>query len=73
MLNETSETTQQNHRARLRDFVEGAPFRYSVLAIIGFIAAILGLETSTTVMATAGGTLELLDNVILGNFVAELA
>ncbi len=64
---------RQDHRARLRDFVESPRFRYPVLGLIGINAAILGLETSPSVMQAAGEALVLLDHIILWIFVAELA
>lgn len=60
------------HRAWLREWVESAPFRYTILAIIFINAIILGLETSPDVMSSVGETLHLIDKIILGIFVAEL-
>ena len=65
-------TDPQDHRARLRVFVESTQFRYPVLGLIGVNAVILGLETSPTAMAAVGETLLLIDHVILWIFVAEL-
>ena len=73
MRDDISPSEEQDHRARLRDFVECAPFRYIILAIIGFNAVILGLETSPSAMAVAGDTLHWLDTIILWIFVGELA
>ena len=73
MRDDIAISEQQDHRARLRDLVEGARFRYTILAIIAVNAVILGLETSPSVMAVAGTPLHLLDTVILWIFVAELA
>ena len=69
-ITETAETL--GHRAWLRGWVESAPFRYTVLAIIFINAIILGLETSPSVMASMGDTLHLVDKIILGIFVIEL-
>ncbi|NKB19767.1 MAG: ion transporter [Alphaproteobacteria bacterium] len=60
------------HRAWLREWVESAPFRYTVLVIIFINAIILGLETSPGVMASVGDTLHLIDKIILWVFVVEL-
>ena len=72
MRDDTSLIAEQDHRARLRAFVESPPFRYTILAIIGINAVVLGLETSPSAMAMAGGVLHLLDVVILWIFVGEL-
>ena len=61
-----------DHRARLRNFVESARFRYPVLVLIFINAIALGLETSSTVMSFAGDALYFLDRAILVVFVAEL-
>jgi voltage-gated sodium channel len=61
-----------NHRAWLRVLVEAPQFRYPILGLIFINAIILGLETSPSVMAKAGETLNLIDHVILWIFVAEL-
>ena len=44
-----------------------------IMALIVFNAVTLGLETSQTIMARYGEVLHLIDRVILGVFVAELA
>ena len=62
----------RDHRARLRNFVESARFRYPVLVLIFINAIALGLETSDTVMQVAGDALYLLDRTILVVFVVEL-
>ena len=59
-------------RAWLRDRVESAPFRYTILVIIFFNAILLGLETVPSVMKKMGDTLHLVDQIILGIFVFEL-
>jgi voltage-gated sodium channel len=73
MSDDISPSETLGHRARLRDFVESAPFRYTILAIIGINAVILGFETSPSVMSVVGGALHLIDKVILWIFIAELA
>ena len=73
MRDDTPFSEEQDHRARLRDFVESPPFRHTILAIIGLNAVVLGLETSPSAMTVAGEALHLLDTVILWIFVGELA
>ena len=73
MRDDTLISEQQDHRARLRVFVESPRFRYTILGFIAVNAVILGLETSPAVMAVAGGPLHLLDSIILWIFVGELA
>lgn len=62
-----------DRRARLAAFLDSAPVRDGLMGVILFNAAILGLETSETVMARAGGLLHLLDRICLAIFVLELA
>ena len=70
---DTTETVENlGHRAWLREWVESALFRYTVLAIIFINAVILGLETSPGVMVLVGDTLHLVDKIILWIFVIEL-
>jgi len=63
---------EQNPRARLRDWTERPVFRYTILGLIGLNAVTLGLETSPSVMAVAGGLLTALDMMVLAIFVIEL-
>jgi len=58
---------------RLRTFIEAPATKRFVIAVIVFNAVILGLETSDTAMAAAGGLLRVLDNAALAVFIAELA
>lgn len=60
-------------RARADAFVSHPLFRNFILGVILFNAAVLGLETSQTVMAVAGPAIELLDRLCLAIFVAEIA
>lgn len=60
-------------RARADAFVSHPLFRNFILGVILFNAAVLGLETSQTVMAVAGPAIELLDRLCLTIFVAEIA
>jgi voltage-gated sodium channel len=60
-------------RARLAAWLDSAPVRRAVMAVILFNAAILGLETSEAAMARWGGLLLALDRACLAVFVAEIA
>lgn len=60
-------------RARLRELVEGPLFQRVIIVLIIVNAAILGLETAPSIMATWGPILLALDAAILWIFVAELA
>lgn len=60
-------------RTRLRAFIEHPRVQGSVLALILFNAALLGLETWPPAMAAAGDLIHGLDNAILAVFVAEIA
>lgn len=53
-------------------WLDSAKVRNFIIAIILFNAVILGLETSQTVMAQAGGIIIALDHLCLAIFVAEL-
>ncbi len=57
----------------LRNFIESPIVTYSIISLILVNAAILGLETSMTVMAAIGEYLILIDKIILVIFVIELA
>jgi voltage-gated sodium channel len=59
-------------RAQLAAFLEGDRFTNAIIAVIIFNAILLGLETSPTVMSTAGSVILLLDRLCLGIFVVEL-
>ena len=72
MVNVVEPSGNLGHRAWLRECVESAPFRYTVLVIIFINAIILGLETSPHIMGSMGETLHLVDKIILWVFVAEL-
>ncbi len=60
-------------RARVQDFVEQTRFQQTVMAVIVFNAITLGLETSPTLMDVHGGTLHLIDRVVVVIFVVELS
>jgi voltage-gated sodium channel len=59
-------------RLRIKSFVELPRFGQFILALILINAVLLGMETSTALMAQYGSTLLLLDKVLLGVFVVEL-
>lgn len=52
---------------------ESRLFQFLVIAAIVFAGVIAGLETSADLMAQCGSLLHLLDRVILGIFIAEIA
>jgi voltage-gated sodium channel len=68
-----SETSPLTARGRLAALVEAEPFQRAVTVLIVINAIALGLETSDVVMARWGGALVLLDRLVLGIFVCELA
>jgi len=58
---------------RLRAFINAPSTERVIMALIVFNAVTLGLETNQSVMAQWGGMLHIVDRVILGIFVLELA
>ena len=58
--------------ARAGAWVESAPVQWVITALIVVNAVVLGLETSETIMASAGPALLLLDRAILAVFVIEI-
>ena len=60
-------------RDKLATFLDNPLFNMLILAVILFNALLMGLETSPTVMAHAGGVITALDKICLVIFVAELA
>ncbi|HEY9050488.1 MAG TPA: ion transporter [Gammaproteobacteria bacterium] len=66
----TSAILSRQHIAR---WVETPPVQYYIVGLILINAIVLGLETSADIMATWGGLLVAIDNVILAAFVVELA
>ena len=60
-------------RQKLENWVDSAPFRNFVIAVIVFNAILLGMETSETLMARAGSLIFALDKLCLAIFVIELA
>ncbi|WP_036489904.1 ion transporter [Pseudovibrio exalbescens] len=59
-------------RARLRALIESKRWEYTIVTLIVINAVTLGLETSQTAMAAAGGFLITVDRLILSVFVVEL-
>lgn len=60
-------------RQRLGELIERPRTQFIIMALILINAVILGLETSETAMANWGPLLLLIDQVILGVFVVEIA
>jgi voltage-gated sodium channel len=60
-------------RAVIGDWLERPLVRNFIIGVILFNAVILGLETSSSVMAQVGGLILLLDQICLAIFVAEIA
>lgn len=60
-------------RMKIARWVESSSVQMTVVVVILINAAILGLETSPTVMASWGGLLLALDKVCLGIFIIEIA
>lgn len=59
-------------RARLAAWLESAPVRNSIVAVIVFNAVVLGMETSPPIMAAAGPVVIALDRACLGIFTVEI-
>lgn len=66
------DTSPGPFRARLQALVERPRVRQAITALICVNAVTLGLETSETAMAAAGGLLLTLDKLILAVFVLEV-
>lgn len=60
-------------RERMREVVENPRVQGAIIVLILVNAALLGLETSPSVMAATGGFIVLLDQAILAVFVVEIA
>lgn len=56
----------------LKTLIESRAFEYAITALIVVNAITLGLETSSSAMAAAGGLLGAIDSLILAVFVVEL-
>lgn len=57
---------------KLEIWLDSPVVRNTIMAVILFNAVILGLETSATVMESAGGLIHILDRLCLGFFIVEL-
>lgn len=68
----TAEHAGDDLRSRVARLVVSAAFQHGVTALILLNAVSLGLETSGSVMAQIGPTLELVDAILLWLFTAEL-
>ncbi|MBL8390481.1 MAG: ion transporter [Candidatus Accumulibacter sp.] len=62
-----------DRRQRVRAWVEQPRVQNFIIGLILVNAVLLGLETSTSVMAMAGGPIVMLDYTILAVFVGEIA
>ena len=64
--------TQMPLRQRLLDFIEHAKVQQFIISLIIINAILLGLETSSNVMAMAGSAIRFADQIILLVFVVEI-
>ncbi|RFA29830.1 voltage-gated sodium channel [Alkalilimnicola ehrlichii] len=72
-MDEALETTQpQTFRQRVGEWIEGAWARNVIVTLIVLNAITLGLETSPTAVAYAGGFLRGVEHFVLGVFVVEM-
>ncbi len=60
-------------REQVQKLVESDAFQRTIIAVIVVNALTLGLETSETIMASAGGLLHALDRLMLAIFIVELS
>ena len=60
-------------RQKTAQILDTAWVRNFIIGVIVFNAIILGMETSKSIMASAGGLITMLDNLCLAVFVVELA
>jgi voltage-gated sodium channel len=67
-----NELPASDARQRVRAWVEQPRVQNCIIGLIVLNAALLGLETSASAMAVAGGLIVLLDRAILGVFVVEI-
>ncbi|MDZ7871630.1 MAG: ion transporter [Rheinheimera sp.] len=72
MMENTLQPAVGSLRTRIQTFVELPRFGQLILLLILLNAVLLGMETSTALMAQYGSTLLLLDKLLLGVFVVEL-
>ncbi len=66
-------TAPDGFRTRLANWLDSAPVRNSIVAVIVFNAIILGMETSDSLMNAAGPLILALDRACLAIFVIEIA
>ena len=68
----TGGAVEAGWRARLAGWVESPPVQNAIVGLIVVNAVTLGIETSETAMAVAGGALRLVEQLILAVFVVEI-
>ncbi|OYW54340.1 MAG: ion transporter [Hyphomicrobium sp. 32-62-53] len=73
MADATAAANGENRTERLRAILESQRFQLFIIAVIIINAATIGLETSKTAMAAAGGLIYALDMVALAIFIVEIA
>ena len=71
-ITEPTDQTTLTLRGRLAAIIDSPMIRNLIFAVILFNAALMGLETSTTVMMRVGGFIHMLDTICLAIFVVEL-
>ena len=64
---------QLNTRERIGAWVESKSVQHAIITVIVLNAIVLGLETSNRLMAGYGEVLVILDHIMLGIFVVEIA
>ncbi len=69
----TPDISSRSWREAAQAWLDTPIFQRTILALIVINAVILGLETSTSVMQSAGRWILLIDQIILAVFVAELS
>jgi len=72
-MSESAKSVPLSFRDRLATLLGNPLFQGFILGVILFNAVLLGLDTSQTVMAKAGGLVKALDTLCLAIFVAELS
>lgn len=71
-MDQSAPSTTSGLRARVGAIMDSRLVQNFILAVILFNAAILGLETSKSAMATAGPLILLLDKICLSIFIVEI-
>ncbi|MEM9343577.1 MAG: ion transporter [Pseudomonadota bacterium] len=72
-MNAQTDIPLDNHRAKLRAFLEKDSTQFIILAVIILNAITLGLKTADSLMASYGPFLQVIDKAALAFFVIELA